>query len=73
MSPKPNWTAPYALPDGKLRTKTVPNNPQGYNELLGWLSYKQALDIHVCMEATGVYLGRGGPVPGHPRPDCQRS
>ncbi len=42
-------------PDGKVRTKIVPNTSQGYTELLGWLSYKQALDVHVCLEATGVY------------------
>jgi transposase len=42
-------------PNGKFRTKIVPNNTQGYADLLDWLSYKQALDVHVCMEATGVY------------------
>ena len=42
-------------PNGKVRTKIVPNTPQGYADLLGWLSYKEALDVHVCMEATGVY------------------
>ena len=41
-------------PNGKLRTKIVPNNTQGYADLLDWLSYKQALDVHVCLEATGV-------------------
>ena len=42
-------------PNGKFRTKIVPNNTQGYADLLDWLSYKEALDVHVCREATGVY------------------
>jgi len=43
------------LPNGKFRAKIVPNNSQGYAELVDWLSHKEALDVQVCMEATGVY------------------
>jgi len=43
------------LPNGKVRAKVVTNNSQGYADLVDWLSRKQALDVQVCMEATGVY------------------
>ena len=43
------------LPNGKSRAKVVPNSPEGFSQLTAWLDSKDALDTHVCMEATGVY------------------
>jgi transposase len=43
------------LPNGKFRAKVVTNTAQGYVDLVDWLSHHEALDVQVCMEATGVY------------------
>jgi len=43
------------LPNGKFRAKVVSNDPQGHADLLDWLSRHEALEVHACMEATGVY------------------
>lgn len=43
------------LPDGKLRSKVVENNSQGFKALTEWLEKHGATAVHVCMEATGVY------------------
>ncbi len=43
------------LPDGKLRSKVVENNSQGFKALTEWLEKHGATTVHVCMEATGVY------------------
>lgn len=47
-------------PDGKVRNKVLPNNAQGFDQLLAWLhahcvSPCQLGQLHVCMEATGIY------------------
>ena len=43
------------LPNGKFRTKVIANTSQGYADLVDWLTAKEALDVQVCLEATGVY------------------
>lgn len=43
------------LPNGKFRTKVIPNNAEGFADLLTWLANQQANQPHVCMEATGIY------------------
>ncbi len=43
------------LPDGTFRCKAVGNNAQGHAELVAWLARHAAADVHLCMEATGVY------------------
>jgi transposase len=44
------------LPNGKFRSKSgLANTPAGFAELARWLKTQQATQIHVCMEATGVY------------------
>jgi transposase len=43
---------------GKIRAKVVPNTPAGFSVLWQWLQAhapEAALDLHVCMEATGSY------------------
>lgn len=43
------------LPEGKILHKVVENKPAGFAQLLMFLDKHQAQDVHVCMEATGVY------------------
>lgn len=43
------------LPDGKLRSKVVENNVNGFKVLSEWLKKHGVTTAHVCMEATGVY------------------
>lgn len=42
-------------PNGTFRTKGVANTAEGFATLLAWLTHHQALDTHVCLEATGIY------------------
>lgn len=42
-------------PDGKFKSKVVPNNPEGFKALSHWLSKQGVTTLPVCMEATGVY------------------
>jgi transposase len=42
-------------PDGKFRSKVLANSSAGFEQLAQWLAAQQARDVHVCMEATGVY------------------
>lgn len=43
------------LVDGKIRSKVVDNTPQGFAVLSTWLNKHGVTDLHVCMEATGIY------------------
>ncbi|MHB9158948.1 MAG: IS110 family RNA-guided transposase, partial [Thiobacillus sp.] len=43
------------LVDGKIRSKVVDNTPQGFAVLSTWLNKYGVTDLHVCMEATGIY------------------
>jgi transposase len=43
------------LPNGKFRAKAIPNCPEGFAQLVAWLSTHDAAKPHVCMEATGIY------------------
>lgn len=43
------------LVDGKIRSKVVDNTPQGFAILSTWLNKYGVTDLHVCMEATGIY------------------
>lgn len=43
------------LPDGKLKSKVVENNVNGFEVLSGWLGKHGVTAAQVCMEATGVY------------------
>jgi transposase len=42
---------------GKTKNKVVTNTKEGYAELVKWLGKQHVMpaDVHVCMEATGVY------------------
>jgi transposase len=42
----------------KVKNKTCPNTPAGFEELKGWLERQGVTGAHVCMEATGeLYEG----------------
>lgn len=43
------------LQDGKIRSKTIANTTEGFAQLHAWLVKQQANDVHICMEATGIY------------------
>ena len=45
------------LVNGKTKSKVVDNSASGHRELLEWLGKSKApmAELHVCMEATGVY------------------
>lgn len=43
------------LRDGKLKHKSFSNDQAGFEALLTWLRENDALDVHACMEATGIY------------------
>lgn len=42
-------------PDGKLRRKSCPNTPAGFEQLAGWLTRQRVTRVHACLEATGTY------------------
>jgi len=41
--------------DGKYRSKVISNDAAGYAQLWQWLNRLAVGEVHVCMEATGVY------------------
>lgn len=41
--------------DDKVKTKKFENKRAGFAEMLAWLKKHEALEAHICMEATGVY------------------
>ena len=43
------------LPNGKFRSKVIPNSPKGLETLSDWLKRHGVETVHACMEATGVY------------------
>ncbi|MGE5707667.1 MAG: IS110 family transposase [Bacteroidota bacterium] len=43
------------LLNGKTKHKVCPNTPEGFQELLGWLSRQKVDRVRACMEATGTY------------------
>ena len=43
------------LPNGKARSKVFDNTPAGFAALSAWLQKHDVDNLHVCMEATGVY------------------
>jgi transposase len=48
----------YLSEAGKVKTKVVANNSQGWQELMTWAqntTKKETLELHFVMEATGIY------------------
>ena len=45
----------YLLGDHAEAKRVFPNAPKGFEQLTTWLKNRQAIDVHICMEATGPY------------------
>lgn len=43
------------LPGGKFKNKSFSNTLPGFTQLQAWLVKQDATNVHICMEATGVY------------------
>ncbi len=43
------------LSDGPEAKKAFPNTPKGFEQLTTWLKNRHAVEVHICMEATGAY------------------
>jgi transposase len=43
------------LLNGKLKQKSCANNPEGFKDLLTWLTRQVEGPVHACVEATGRY------------------
>ncbi len=41
--------------NNKVKTKKFSNNVKGFTELVEWLNKHKAHNLHICLEATGVY------------------
>jgi transposase len=44
------------FPNGKFRSKVVPNTLEGFEKLADWLRWHEVKKFHACMEVTGMYL-----------------
>ncbi len=42
-------------PDGKWRQKVIDNTTAGFRILTDWLTKQGIIELHTCMEATGIY------------------
>jgi len=45
----------FLLSDRADAKKVFPNTPKGFEQLTTWLENRQAVEVHICMEATGSY------------------
>jgi transposase len=45
----------YLLSDHANAAKAFPNNAKGFEQLIAWLRNRHAIDVRICMEATGTY------------------
>jgi len=52
---KTKFDAAILFSDNKVKTKKFENKLSGFSELISWLKKHEAVDLHVCLEATGVY------------------
>ena len=52
---KKKFHAALMLENGKTKPKVFSNDPEGFNDLLKWLSRHHVTSIHACMEATSIY------------------
>ena len=55
------------LSDHGEAKKVFPNAPKGFEQLTAWLENRHAVDVRVCMEATGAYWEALGVVPSRAR------
>ena len=52
---KAKFQVALLLPDGKVRHKSCPNTPAGFEQLGAWLARQQVTRVHAGLEATGTY------------------
>lgn len=52
---KAKFDVALLTPEGKYRSKALPNNSVGYQQFVDWLNQHEAREAHLCMEATGAY------------------
>lgn len=52
---KKKFHAALMRENGKTKPKVFSNDPEGFNDLLKWLSRHHVNRIHACMEATSIY------------------
>lgn len=52
---KAKFESALLTPDGRLRRKSCPNTPRGFEELAVWLTRHGVTRVHACLEATGTY------------------
>jgi len=52
---KATFHAALLRPDGKVRHKSCPNTPGGFQHLAEWLLRQRVAQVHVGLEATGTY------------------
>lgn len=52
---KAKFDAAILFENNKLKTKKFENKPSGFAELIDWLKKHEALNSHICLEATGIY------------------
>lgn len=52
---KTKFDAALLLGDRKIKNKQFENNTEGFIKLSEWLNKLEVEDLHVCMEATGIY------------------
>ena len=45
----------FLLQDKRSSKKSSPNTVKGFDQLINWLRNRKAVDVVVCMEATGSY------------------
>ena len=43
------------LLENKFKTKSFSNTTKGFNNLLYWINKYPLSELHICMEATGIY------------------
>ena len=55
------------LSDRGEAKKVFPNTAKGFKQLVAWIDNRGAVDVHVCMEATGRVLGSPSIAPSRPR------
>ena len=45
----------FLLSDRGEAKRVFPNTSKGFDQLTAWLKNRRAVDVHICMEATGAY------------------
>lgn len=52
---KTSFDVALLFTNNKVKNKKFSNNAKGFSELVEWLKKHKAHNLHICMEATGIY------------------